>query len=57
MPGAEAPGLRTECRLTNLSGRWPVASAWAARPDKSVYFLMTDREMTSGDDMTEAGYS
>ena len=29
---------------------------WIARPGQSIYFLVTDRKMTSSDEMTEAGY-
>ena len=56
MPSAKAPGPRTEFRLTNYSGRRPGASAWIARFDQSVYFLVANRKMTSGEDTTEAGY-
>ena len=56
MAGAEDAQLRSECRLSNYSGRRPNASVWIARPGQGVYFLVADRKMTSGDDITEAGY-
>ena len=56
MPQAEATELRSECRLANFSGRRPGASTWVVRPGQSVHFLVTDRKMASGDDITEAAY-
>ena len=56
MPQAKATELRTELRLTNISGRRPEALTWIARPGQGVRFLVTDRKMTSGDDITEAVY-
>ena len=56
MAGAEDAQLRSECRYANFYGRRPDAPAWIARPGQSVYFLVPDRKMTSGDDITEAGY-
>ena len=56
MPQAESTELRTECHLTNFSGRRPGASPRIARPGQSAYFLVTDRKMTSRDDITEAAY-
>ena len=56
MAKAEDPRLRAECRYTNFFGTRPDASKWIAQPGQSVYFLVADRKMTSGDDMTEAGY-
>ena len=52
MPKTEATELRTECRLTNFSGRPPDASAWIARPGQSAYFGVTDSKMTSDYDIT-----
>ena len=54
--GAEDAQLRSECRLSNYSGRRPDAPVWIARPGQSVYFLVPDRKMASGNDMTGAGY-
>ena len=56
MAGAEDAQLRSECRYANFFGKRPDAPVWIARPGQSVYFPVPDRKMTSGDDMTEAGY-
>ena len=56
MAGAEDAQFRSECRLSDYSGRRPDAPVWIARPSQSFHFLVADRKMTSGDDITEAGY-
>ena len=55
MAGAEDAQLRSECRPANFFGRRPDAPVWIARPGQSVYFLVPDRKMASGEDITEAG--
>ena len=42
--------------MTNNSGRRPDTSAWIARPGQSGYFLVADRKIPSGGDITEAAY-
>ena len=43
MPAAEAPELRTGCRLADYSGLRPDASTWISQPGQSAHFLVTDR--------------
>ena len=55
MPQSRDPAQRTVSRLEAYFGRRPDASAWIARPNHGVHFMVSDRKMTSGLHMSDVG--
>ena len=56
LPDADASWRRGISRYEAFFGRKPDASTWIAAPGQAVYSRIDDARLSSGDDMSEAGY-